>query len=309
MTTIQRLPRHLSRLVLGIALVGGCGGPEAGDATSAGVSAPLANGFPAGGVGVVRLQVTNGNVLSNGKLDDETCTGTVISADRIITAGHCFNKWLTIKDHHDTTVLLQGDLLAGAEYTRDGTSWTCLQSSTRADCPPSLLAPVHVTRLGNGDFPPDIAVVRFATPFNGISPVEFRQLSTHEVRVKQSVEVWGIGYTDPNGTGGATVSNAMMRAVMRIAGVNGNQLQIDNSGRAQLCKGDSGGPLFAGPSDLIVGVVSQGLARNGACELVIDKTNASRITAAAITLVDNNRGPNDPLCRETIAGTGFFACY
>jgi len=145
----------------------GCGGPDEDGATNE-VSSAIANGSPAGGVGVVRLQLTNGRVLSNGSLDDFTCTGTVISSDRIVTAGHCVNKWLTIKDGRDTTVLLQGDLLAGAEYTKDGTNWTCLQASSQADCSPSVLAPVHVTRLGNGEFPPDVAVIRFARPFQGI---------------------------------------------------------------------------------------------------------------------------------------------
>jgi len=101
----------------------------------------------------------------------------------------------------------------------------------------------------------------------------------------------------------------MMRAVMKLAAVGTNTVKIDNSGRAQLCRGDSGGPLFAGPSDLIVGMVSQGLSRNGVCELVIDQTTGSRITQAAITLVNNNRGPNDPLCHEIIAGTGFYSCF
>jgi hypothetical protein len=252
--------------------------------------------------------LTAGRTLPNGTLDDFTCTGTVISSDRILTAGHCVNKWLTIRDGGDSTVLLQGDLLAGAEYTEDGTTWICLQDPSRADCRPSVLSAVHVTRLGNGELPPDVAVVRFAAPFQGIRSSRFRQVSTGSVRSGQTVEVWGIGYTNPSGTAGGLASNVMMKAVMRLASVTSTQLKISNE-KAQLCLGDSGGPLFSGASDLIVGMVSQGLRRNGACELVIDQTSASRVTSAAIGLINMNRGSGDPLCRETIPGTGFYACY
>jgi trypsin len=306
MTTVQ----FRFRLVLGLgALLGivGCGALDDDDAASDEVTSAIANGRPGGGVGVVRLQLWNGRVLANGKLDDFVCTGTVISGDRILTAGHCVNKWLTIRDDDDFTVLLQGDLFAGAEYTTDGTNWICLQDKTQAHCSPSVLAPVHVTRLGNGELPPDVAVIRFATPFQGIKSSHFRQLSIAEPRARQSIEVWGIGFTNPDGTAGGSATNVMMRAVMRIASVSAKTVKIDNS-RAQLCLGDSGGPLFAGPSDLIIGMVSQGLHRNGACDLSIDQTTGSRITPAAITLINNNRGSSDPLCRETIPGTGFYSC-
>ena len=204
MTTVQLTFRHAPRLVLGLGVllgIVGCGDLDDDEAASDEVTGAIANGRPGGGVGVVRLQLWNGRVLSNGKLDDVICTGTVISGDRILTAGHCVNKWLTIKDGNDSTVLLQGDLFAGAEYTTDGTNWFCLQDKTQAHCSPSVLAPVHVTRLGNGELPPDVAVIRFATPFQGIKSSHFRQLSIAEPRARQSVEVWGIGFTDPSGTG------------------------------------------------------------------------------------------------------------
>jgi hypothetical protein len=312
MTTAQRAARHVSglRLRLGLALlaVAGCGEVEGGDATSEEMSAPLANGRAAGGVGVVRLQLTDGRVLPSGNLDDFTCTGTVISGDRILTAGHCVNKWLTIKDGGDTTILFQGDFLAGAEYTEDGTSWICLQDPSQAECGPSVLAPVHVERLGNGEFPPDVAIVRFATPLQGIESSNFRQLSTGDVRVGQNVDVWGIGFTDPNGTAGGSATNVMMRALMRLASVGATALTLSNE-QAQICLGDSGGPLFTGASDLIVGMVSRGLQRNGACALSIDPTTASRVTPAVIDLINNNRGSGDHLCQETIPGTGFHRCY
>jgi hypothetical protein len=276
----------------------------AGEATNA-----IAGGNAAGGVGVVRLTISNGGVLPSGKPDGFFCTGTIISSDRIITAGHCVNTWLTIKDHRDTTVLLQGDLMAGAEHTEDGTSFSCLSDPSSPACAPSMFVPVHVTRLGNGQFPPDVAVLRFATPFQGIRRAEFRQLSTGSVRVKQALEVWGSGFTDSSATAGATLSEVMRRAVVRVASVSATQLEISNS-VSQLCLGDSGGPFFAGPSDLIAALMSQGLNRGGGgCELSIDQSTATRITPAVIDLINNNRGPSDPLCHETIAGSGFQACF
>jgi hypothetical protein len=248
-------------------------------------------------------------VLSSGRPDAVYCTGTVISGDRLVTAGHCVNRWLTIKDHGDITVLLRGDLMAGAEYTQDGATFFCMSNPSHASCAASDFVPVHVTRLGNGEIPPDVAVLRFATPFQGIRRAEFRQLSTASVRVKQALEAWGSGFTDTNGTAGGNVSAVMKRAVVRVTSVSSTQLKISNS-VAQICKGDSGGPFFAGPSDLIVAVMSQGLNRGGgACELSIDQSVTTRITPAVIDLINNNRGPSDPLCHETIAGTGFQACF
>lgn len=315
MTTARDVLRRVSRFALGLGVlwgIAGCGevdGQSGDNGPFAPTSSAIANGRSAGGVGVVKIKLTNGRTLPDGSLDSFTCTGTVISSDRILTAGHCVNKWLTIRDGGDSTILLQGDLLAGATYTEDGTNWFCLQEPSRSDCRPAVLAPVHVTRLGNGEVPPDVAVVRFATAFQGIRSSRFRDVSTgNNLRLRQTVEVWGVGFTNPNGTAGGSASNVMMRAVMRLASIDSKQVKISNE-QAQLCLGDSGGPLFAGASDLIVGMVSQGLRRNGVCELVIDQTTASRVTPAVINLINNNRGSADPLCRETIAGAGFYTCH
>jgi secreted trypsin-like serine protease len=98
----------------------------------------------------------------------------------------------------------------------------------------------------------------------------------------------------------------MMRAVVRLAAVDATTLKVPNTA-SQICNGDSGGPIFAGPSDLIVGVLSKN-SGTGNCASATAQTTASRITPTVINFIDNNRAGADPACRETIAGTGFFAC-
>ena len=258
MTTVQFVLRSVSRLAVSVGVLWGiaaCDGIDGDDATSDEVSGAIVNGNPAGGVGVVRLRLTNGVANPDGTIPGQTCTGTVISSDRVITAGHCVDKWMTIKDGGDSTVLLQGDLLAGAEYTNDGTNFFCLQAPTRADCRLPVLSRVHVTRLGNGSLQPDVAVVRFATPFQGIKSSHFRQLSTAEPRVRQSLEVWGAGLTDPAGT----ETGPMLRAVTRVTSVAAKTFKFSNS-RAQILPRRFGGAVVRRPerSDRRRGVARAG---------------------------------------------------
>jgi secreted trypsin-like serine protease len=294
---LQNASRNI--LVLGVILgTTACDGSESGSDSTGQGEAPIANGIPAGGVGVVRLGLSDGTTSA-------VCTGTVISDGRVLTAGHCVDDWLTIRAGRGVTVLLQGDLLGFAEYTQDGTNWTCLNDGSNV-C--SNFFDMHVTRMGNADIPPDIAVVRFAAPFQGISSGEYRELSTGSVRVKQQLEEWGAGRTSAAGTAGGAVSRVMMRALVRVASVQSTSIKTSDN-NSQVCHGDSGGPIFAGPSDLVVGVLSTGSKEVGQCDAVNGQATWPRITPAVIDFINNNRQGSDPVCSETIPGTGFQACF
>jgi hypothetical protein len=302
---------HALRFIVALGSVwgiAGCDGVDAaGDATDESGS-PIVNGHPGGGVGVVRIEISNLQPDRNGFITIDVCSGTVISGNRIITAGHCTDSSLTIQDGGDTTVLLQGDLFAAVSYTPDGTNWVCLTNPAEQLCSQHSFAPMHVSRLGNGDFPPDIAVVRFASPLQSIRRAEFRELSTDSIRAKQSVEEWGAGFINAVGSAGGDVSPAMTRAVVRIASVAATTFKLPNN-VSQDCTGDSGGPVFEGPSDLIVGILSSApFDSRGKCAATSAQATAYRVTPSVITFIDDNRAGSDPVCHETIAGTGFFSC-
>jgi len=308
MTKMQMMNQRRSRLVLvsGLAVlwgIAGCGEVE-GQGGPAEEDAPIVSGRVAGGVGVVRLTISDLKPV-NGKVKTAVCSGTVISSNRVITAGHCFDTWLTIKANGGTTALLQGDLFAAADYTEDGTNWICLNDFQNAPCGLDLMGPIHVSRMGISSLPPDIAVARFTTALQGINSTHFRELSTGDVHVKQSVEEWGAGVTDP----AATTPTQMTKSVVKVTAFNATTITISNS-VAQTCLGDSGGPIFAGASDLAVGVVSQiQQARNRNCAVSTGPTVTARITPAVIDFINTNRAGGDPVCYETIAGTGFQACF
>src|SRR5881227_3413526 len=123
MTKTRAMTDRALRLIvaLGVAWgIAGCDGADAaGDAPDE-TDSSLANGRPAGGVGVVNVEISDLKPDRNGLYGIEQCTGTMISGNRIITAGHCAD-FLTIKDGGDTTVLLQGNLFGRVNYTKDGT--------------------------------------------------------------------------------------------------------------------------------------------------------------------------------------------
>jgi hypothetical protein len=303
------MAEHAFRLIVAVGAIAGIAGCDGGDTAEEaldGTESAIANARPAGGAGVVHLQISDLVLDRNGFFKVIDCTGTLISGNRIVTAGHCFDAFLTIKDGRDQTVILQGDLFANVGYTQDGTNFVCLTNPAQAACAEMSYVPMHVVRLGNSGLPPDVAVIRFGSPLQVVKKADFRLLSTADIRVKQSVEEWGAGLTNTAGTAGAEVSPAMMRAVVRIAAVAATTLKVPDN-VSQICKGDSGGPIFAGPSDLVVGVLSKN-SGTGNCASTSAQTTASRITPTVINFINNNRAGADAACHETIAGTGFFSC-
>jgi hypothetical protein len=289
-------------VVLGALGVAACdAGGEAGAQTE--TESPIVGGNAAGGVGVVHITTWNG-VLGT---DATWCTGTVIANNRILTAAHCFDYWLSLREHNDTTYLTEGDgLFVKVDYTDDGVNWTCLTHPTDSICKGTIdrFASVHVSRVGPST---DIALLRFSSPLQRIKRASFRQISTADVRVRQAVEEWGSGYIDTAGTNGGDKSLAMRRAVVRITEVKPTTFKTANTS-SQTCDGDSGGPTFAGPSDLLVGILKGTSADTGRCGSVGSTSTWHRITPTIVNFINNHVKGLDTPCRETIAGTGFYAC-
>jgi hypothetical protein len=150
--------------------------------------------------------------------------------------------------------------------------------------------------------------LRFSSPLQRIRSSRFRQLSTASLRPSQTVEEWGSGFTDGAGTMGADASPVMKRAVVRVTELAASDFKTSNRS-SQTCEGDSGGPAFSGASDLIVGTLRSNTAGPGECAPVDSTSTFHRITPTVIAFIDSHRQGSDPACRETIAGTGFYACY
>ena len=305
MTNSRFAKRRGLSVIVGLGVIVGMTACDPGDesADEDEAVAALAGGTAAGGVGVVQLALWTG---VNGT-PAVFCTGTVIANNRIITAAHCLDEWMTIRANGHVTYLLEGDgILASVNYTDDGTNWTCLTHPTDGVCRGTVdgFASMHVSRMSGDGNLPDIAVLRFASPFQRIRASRFRELSTQELRLKRSVEVWGAGVTS---AAGPTVV-VMKRAVVRITELNATSFKTDTSS-AQTCDGDSGGPLFAGASNLIVGIHRSSSPGSGKCGVVGSTTVNHRITPTVINFINKHREGADPACRETIAGTGFYRCY
>jgi hypothetical protein len=304
--TIPRFGKG-TMLAAALGLMVATSGCDTGEEAPGETVAPLSGGSAAGGVGVVRLSLWTGVRLT----PLVTCTGTIIANNRIVTAAHCFDTWLTIHDHHDVTYLLEGDgILARVDYTDDGANWTCLTNPTDTVCGPTVaaFAPMHVSRMSGDGNTPDVALLRFATPFTRIRSNRFRQLSTQDLRLKQALEEWGAGATDPTGAEGDLPPVSMKRAVQRITAFNATSFDTANTSAAQTCDGDSGGPAFAGASDLVVGVLRSASPGTGTCGTTSSTNIYHRITPPVINFINNHRQGSDTACVETIAGTGFYKC-
>jgi len=57
----------------------------------------------------------------------------------------------------------------------------------------------------------------------------------------------------------------------------------------------------------LVGQIQQ--ARGSSCSGSTTSTVAARITPAVIDFINANRTSRDPLCHETLPGSGFQACF
>ena len=194
---------------------------------------------------------------------DQGCAGTLIAADRLITAAHCVDGLLPTD---------LGRLRVGREVAR---------------AVHIALAPGWETAI-HGIFLDDIAIVGLDPPVTGVTPMPLRAPGAQPPR---RVRLLGRGRTVPPGQGGnaqgqlreallASVGDGACARLWRGRRGNGGErfsaarmlCAIDADGRAPLssgCNGDSGGPVYSGTDrrPRLLGVISWGGKRCGADHL------------------------------------------
>ena len=189
------------------------------------------------------------------------CTGTLISPTLFLTAGHCTDGAA------GATIWFESDV--GAGYPGNGYPWS---GSTSVEGTPYS----HPSYNPSAFYLYDLGVVVLDEPVYmdeyGVLPEEglFDELAT--ARGRQDVNITAVGY-------GLQYINPVfieaqlvrMTAVLQLVDVNGTAgipagTSVSLSGdaaRGGTCFGDSGGPLFAGDSNVVAAVTSFGL--NGNC--------------------------------------------
>jgi hypothetical protein len=225
--------------------------------------------------------------------DVGNCGGTLIAPDRVMTAEHCVRD--RSLDQLGVAVAGQGRLVRGVTF-----------------------APGWRHRNGSGNVYDDIALVHLDQPVEGVSPVMLGGPPT------TLATILGKGRTKAGADSGdqllrraelRTMTDRECRRVWGTArGNDGERFRgstmlcaIDPDGTPPLasgCNGDSGGPLYTGPSTAsrILGVVSYGGLRCGADHLPSVFAEVDRYRGFLLqrspTLAPVARGPS------TITGKG-----
>lgn len=186
----------------------------------------------------------------DGKEGQFICTGSLLSNNTVLTAGHCVPSEKEYK-----TIALY------VIFARD------LNKMQRTDIrlvTDSVVHPQYGESTAGADAH-DVAVIRFAgSKADGYEIAKF--LSDESVLVEGgSVTLAGYGLTKTDGV--KTESDNTLRKVnVEIAGAFGNnEIVLDQQNGRGACHGDSGGPAFVnvGGVEYVWGITSRGAGKNG----------------------------------------------
>jgi hypothetical protein len=223
------------------------------------------------------------------------CGGTLVAPDRILTAGHC----------------VKGNTLAGlAGWSVGGVTRNAVQFALHPNW-----------RASNGEnVLDDVALVQLDQPVTSVAPVRLGDSAPRRGTILGRGRSTAPASGRPEPFDGKlrratlrTLSDRQCARAFRHQEGNGGErfdarrmlCAIDVDGRAPLssgCNGDSGGPLYTGPSaaPVLLGVVSYGGARCGADHLPSVFADVRRYRAF-ITDPDPVWAPS-PLSAATITG-------
>lgn len=175
--------------------------------------------------------VLNGNPISSSeypsvgliKGPNFICSGTMISSDVVLTAGHC------VVDSSGN--LTQLNFTLDTNYST-ASSWTTVSSIKR-----------------NAD--KDIAIIRLSTPKLGVEPSEVSLSPLTQAYVNRNVEIVGYGDSGTYSSGGTSTDSGAgikRKGVSLFSRFDNNYYRLvskPSTSRQVICPGDSGGPLFS----------------------------------------------------------------
>ena len=209
-----------------------------------------------------------------------SCTGTMISATVMLTAGHCVEGGgLT---NQETYVRFEDNALEGIFHGEDGT----LQEWLDRDWIAAEAVEAHPLWDDYATFPItyDIGVVVLSEPVNrGVAEIpELGFLAGLKGKDKQSFTTVGYGlqaflagpvqlgadpffYEDDYTKNKGTVKLIELNSQFSGYGLSSARFSNNPGKGGGSCYGDSGGPTFFKDSNKLVAVTSFGIAKNGYC--------------------------------------------
>ncbi|MCB9654783.1 MAG: trypsin-like serine protease [Deltaproteobacteria bacterium] len=185
------------------------------------------------------------------------CSGTIISGDRVLTAGHCL-------------VDEGGSLVSAVRIVGGATAdaWAAHPNYNPSDLSPQ----------GAGS---DIGVVHFPTSLGGGLPIGAAP------EVGTNVRLVGYGLYNLN----QGIDGQKRTAINRVSAVSGNYLE--HRGTNNVCSGDSGGAVLSVDGQQIVGVISRGeVGCAGNSHSGLPSASAAWIAGAPASTGDDGGGSN-----------------
>lgn len=233
--TVRALKRResIAALSLAAALLIGCGGSDIEShkitieqARQAIIGGATDNGDPA----IVAIFTHLPNQTSG-----YLCTGTIISATKVLTAAHCVDP--DVIGPGNVHEILLGTTLNGGTLAVSGAAYD-----------PAF----DVNNLQAGH---DVAVITLAAPTN-IAPIPFNTFALTSAATSANTRIAGYGTNNHFGSGSGT----KRVATTRINSFDAALLHIGTTSR-QTCHGDSGGPALQviNGVERVVGITSYGM--------------------------------------------------